>query len=408
MIRFTYQAYDSRGALVSGAIDSTSRESALQTLSMRGVHAARIEASSEAGRVPWWQKEIFAPAPLRDGERLAFTRELSALIAAELPVDEALEILSLQPGLPSRVKVVSEGVLRGVREGRSLGGALSASGAFPLFYTRLVSAGETSGSLKEALGDLARTLERNGELRTKVTSALAYPAVLCAVAAGALAVVTFVLIPAVMPLFADAGVAPPLLLSGLDALSRAAGSYGFEAGAVAVLCAVLVSLLWRQGSVRLWRDRIALRLPVAGRLIRTGESGKLARLLAMQLKNGVPLVDALAALEPVMGNAQVGAAVKETAGRVREGATLSRELAKSGVFEDILVRLAGIGERTGQLEAMLVRAAAINETALQRALERLTQMLGPLLTLVIGVLAGGIILSVMQAILSINDLAVGR
>lgn len=406
MTRYRYEAYDAGGAMTSGHLDGVSREAALSLLARRGEHAIALEEAGEERAEVWWQRQVFAPRGLNDGERLAFTRELAALLKADLPVDEALDVVLLQPGLSQRLKRAVTDVRDRVRQGQSLSRALASGPVpFPDFYWRLVAAGETGGALAEALEDLAHYLERAAEVRARIASALAYPLLLLAAAFGAVLVITLVLVPAVMPLFEDAGSAPPLVLSGLATISDFLRQNGFAVVAAILALALASFAALRDSRGRHMRDRALLALPLIGPTIATRETARLARILSAQIKNGVPLLDGLAASAPALGNGIYRDALRDIAARVAEGAAFSKELAAAGLFSDLAVRLAGVGERTGGLDTLLARAADIHEQALQRRIDRMTRLIGPLLTLATGLVAGGLILSVMQAILSINDLA---
>lgn len=406
MARFDYRAYDADGVLHAGSLDVVSREAALSALALRGQHALEVEEAKDKVEVRWWQREVFAAQGLREADRLAFTRELAALLKADLPVDEALGVVLLQPGLSARVKAVTGRIHEEVRGGQSLSRALAAEGSsFPEYYWRLVSAGETGGALGDVMGDLSGYLDRAAEVRGRISAALAYPMLLLAAAIAAVLVIMLVLIPAVMPLFADAGVAPPLVLEALAGIEKFARAHWLAILIAGGVATVALAVLGQDRGMRQLRDRFLLKLPVVKGMIATRETARLSRILATQMKNGVPLLDALGGIAGVMGNRVYRQAVGEVAAGIAEGAPLSRELARTGLFSELAIRLTGVGEKTGQLEIMLTRAADIHEAALQRSIDRLTRMLGPLLTLAVGLLAGGLILSVMQAILSINDLA---
>jgi general secretion pathway protein F len=171
------------------------------------------------------------------------------------------------------------------------------------------------------------------------------------------------------------------------------------------LAAVAASMqLKRHPKMRRGLDSLLLHIPLLGSSIKTGETGRFSRVLSTQLKNGVPLIEALRSTEGVMGNLVYRETVNGITRNVSEGSTLSHELKDSSLFTDLSVRLVAVGERTGQLEGMLERSAAVHEATLEREVDRLTALLGPVLTLGIGGFVGLLMLSVMQAILSINDL----
>jgi general secretion pathway protein F len=171
-------------------------------------------------------------------------------------------------------------------------------------------------------------------------------------------------------------------------------------GAAAALAALTRNEPWRA-----WRDRQLLRLPIVAGLIRSGETAVMTRTLGTLIRNGVPMLQALQITGDVLSNRAMAAAVRGCAVEVKEGATLMGALSRSGVLPELALRLTGVGEQTGQLDVMLERAGNIYEQALQQQLGRLSTLITPLLTIGIGVMVGGLILSVMGAIVGVNELA---
>ena len=406
---FRFRAYDQNGALKDGEIEARSRERALEALHQRGQYPIDLIAVDDgqvaAGK--WWEREItLGDGSLPASGLMLFTRELATLVKADLPIDECLQIVSLQPLIPRRIKAATLGVLDAVRQGQSLSAALAARGTeFPEYFWRLVQAGEASGSIGEVLDDLSAFLERSNEVRSQVSSALLYPAVLLVAAGGALVIILTVLLPTVVPLFKDAGAPLPGSIRVLvDAQDFVARNWVVS---LAVLAAILASipLAWRQPALRLSIDRALLKLPVVGGLIANRETSRFARTLSTLSHNGVPMLDAVRISGSVLQNTAYARAVA-TAGQVlQEGGQLSTPLVKSGLFSELAMRLIAVGERTGQLEPMLMRVATVYEDSLQRQLSRLMSLLTPVLTLLIGGMVGGLILSVMNAILKVNELA---
>ncbi len=406
MPRFSYKAYDQSGKLLTGALEMATRDAALQLLSARGQLAVEVVQSGEAGPQAWWQREVFLPKGLSDEERLTFTRELATLVKAELPLDEALGVVVLMPGLSSRARALTGRILDRVREGQSLSQGLAGEGeAFPEFYWRLVRAGEAGGSLGDVLGELSTLLERASEMRSRVASAMLYPLLLMVAAVAAVIVIMLVLLPAVMPLFAEAGADPPIVLRLMSSVQAAVTEHWQVTAAVLGALAFAALVLRHDAGFLTARDRLLLRLPLAGRITSLRETGRFCRTMSALLKNGVPLLDALRSTAGVLTNGVFSRATGALAGAVAEGATLSHQMQASKLFSELSVRLAAVGEKTGQLDGMLARAATIHEAMLERDIDRLTRLIGPVLTLVVGLFTGGLILSVMQAILSINDLA---
>jgi general secretion pathway protein F len=336
-----------------------------------------------------------------------FTRELAVLVKADLPLDETLRIVALQPSLSAAMRRITEGVLARVLEGQSLSQALAAEGeAFPEFYWRLVRGGEASGSLGEVLDDLAGFLERTAEMRAKMLSALLYPAILLVVAGLAVTMIMAVLLPAIVPILRDAGAELPFIVRVLDGIREAvAGNALLSVGLVAG-CAALIFILMATGTLRRLLSRLALRLPLIRGIVMRREVARFSRTLGTLIRSGVPVLEATRIAGGVLSNLSYRSAIETVTEQVRQGAPLTRPLSASGYFPEVALRLIAVGEKTGQLEAMLIRVADIFETALQRQLDRITALLTPFLTLAIGLIVGGLIVSVMSALLSINELAI--
>ena len=408
MPRYSYKAYGTKGALETGEIAAASRGGALDALSHRGqVPFELTESGAAALDGKWWQREIFAAGELPVAQLAIFTRELASLAKAELPVDDALRIVAAQPSMPLRLRKITSDLAERVREGQSLSEAMAAQdGAFPEYYWRLIRAGEAGGSLAGVFDDLAILLERSADVRAQAASSLVYPAVLIVAAIAAVGVITSVLLPAIMPIFEDAKAVPPAfirMLAGIhDALSQ---NWLLVLSVVAAAIAALVAAL-RNEEMRVALDRFWLRLPIAGRFIRERETARFARTLSALIRNGVPMLDSVRIAGGVLTNRTFVETVRQAGEEIREGGVLSRPLARSGLFPDLFLRLAVVGEETGHLDAMHLRAAEIYEASQARQLQRLTTLITPVLTLIIGGIVGTLIISVMGAILSVNELAV--
>ena len=406
MPRYRYRAYDQNGTLTSGMLETFSRDEALRIISRRGHFALDVAQSRDQGAKRWWQREVFRAGPLPLSGLALFTRELATLAKADLPLDETLRILSLQPLISRRMRKMAQSLLDSIRQGESLSGALAAKGSdFPEYYWRLVQASEASGSLVEVLDDLASFLERSSEVKNQIGSALIYPAILSAAAVASISVILTVLIPTVLPLFKDAKVEPPAALMFLaNAQEIIAARWPVALALVAAIASGIYVAL-KSEAMRLRADRVLLRLPIAGGIIANRETARFSRTLATLTRNGVPMLDAVAIAGSVLANRAFCAAVDAARDVIKEGGSLSAPLLASGLFSQLSVRLMVVGEQTGQLEVMLMRIAHIYEATLHRQLSRFLSLLTPILTLVIGGVVGGLILTVMNAILSVNELA---
>ena len=406
MARFSYSAYDAAGQLRLGEIDAQALPAVLERLRDQGLFPFETGEITEAGAVPWWRRELSFTKPISRNGLQQVTRELATLLSADLPLDEALRLVVLQSP-PGRMRTVLQAVLARVLDGDSLSAAMQAQGPdFPDYYVGILAAGEASGTLAAVFDDMAKYLDKSAEVRARIGSALIYPMVLMAAALAAVALVLMVLVPALMPVFADAGTEPPLALSLLLALHDTILDYW-----PAILCgfaalAGLGHLALSDPNIKIARDRLLLRIPLIGSMITGTELARFARVIATLQRNGVPLLNALAIGQTLTRNTSLRNALAGVAAKVKEGGGLSRPLAEAGLIPPLFVRLVTVGEETGQLDRMLLHIAGIYEIQIQRRIDTLMALLTPALTLAIGLGVGGLILSVMNAILSVNDMAI--
>lgn len=407
MPRFSYTAYDADGGRVEGLLDADSREAALAVLNRQGYLPLELtEGFATPAVQPWWQRDLFGRQGLSQRNLALVTRELATLVDADLPIDECLRIVALQPLMGARARQILGAVLEAILAGASFSEALAAQkGVFPEYYWRIVQAGEASGSLSRALGELAAFLERQGEFRAKIGSALLYPVILMVAAGLALVVILTVLVPTIAPLFKDAGAEPPFLISLLIATQHGVASHWpFVLAGLAGLIAGGFALA-RSPSAKLARDRALLRVPLLATLVQNEQTATFSRTLGTLLSSNVPVLKALAVSGNVLSNQVMANAVREAAHDMKEGAALTVPLSRSGAFPELAIRLYKVGEQTGDLPVMLTRVANIYEAAISRQLLRLTSVLTPVLTILFGALVGGLLVSVMGAIVSLNDLA---
>jgi general secretion pathway protein F len=406
-MRYGYRAYDQSGRLVEGEIVSDSREMALDALHRRGEFPLEVVDRFVARHTRWWDRDIVLFNKVSLGGLALFTRELATLIKADIALDETLRIVALQPSLSSSMRGITEGLLTRVLEGQSLSQAMAVEGgAFPEFYWRLARGGEASGLLGEVLDDLAAFLERSAAMRSKVLSALLYPMILLTVAVLAVVAIMTVLLPSIVPLLRDAGAPLPFIVRVLEGIRETvAGNWLLSLGVVGVFAGAVVALI-ATGLLGWVFSRIVLRLPLIRGLIIQREVARFSRTLATLMKSGVPMLEATRISGSVLVNLVFRSAIETVTEEVRQGAPLTRSLTATGYFPELALRLIAVGEKTGQLEVMLLRVADIFEATLQRQLDRVTALITPVLTLGMGLLVGGLIVSVMGALLSINELAI--
>ena len=404
---FQYRAVVPDGGTVRGQLEAPDRSVAAARIQARGqVLVALAPAAATGGLRHLLTRELGGGQQKLGSRQLAeFVGRLALLLDAEVALETALALLAGSEGVQA-ARQHAAALLRRLRDGAGLSDAMAASGpgTFPPVVVATVRAGEASGTLAPTLGRLAAHLARTESVRQSVRSALVYPAVLLATAAGSVLLVLLVVLPQLEPVFADAGAALPLLTRLAFAASRILRKDWWWG----LLALGVLGLLAQRGladpALRAKGDAVLLRLPVLGPTLRWAEAGRFARVLGTLVGGGVGLSNALALALPVLNNQVIADAMAKVGVAVREGGGLAGPLARSRALPGLAVQMVQIGEATGRLDAMLLRLADLLEADVQRTLDRALAMLVPGLTIMLGALVAGIIASVMLAVLSINDL----
>ncbi|MCX7603357.1 MAG: type II secretion system F family protein [Bryobacteraceae bacterium] len=359
------------------------------------------------GAAPQGRGEARLP-PLRFGRRrdvLFFTQELSTLLNAGVPLDRALSIVA-ELSERAEFREVVEDVLRGIKGGRSLADALATRPAwFPQIYVNMVRAGEASGSLGPIFERLAEYEKTRDELRGYIVSSLVYPALLTLVGAASIFILMYYVVPRFAAAFAASNIRIPAMTQALLDLSRWVQAYGLWA--LAAMAAALAALRVYIGSPagRYWGDGFRLKLPLLGEALRKAQTAHFARAMGTLIANGVPLVQSIQIARGILTNRRMADSLELVAQGVKRGEGLSAPLAATGMFPPLLPHLLTIGEETGRLDTMFLRAAEIYEADTRASIKRFTSLFEPLVILVMGVAVGALILSMLMAISGINELA---
>ncbi|MBA3520038.1 MAG: type II secretion system F family protein [Rhizobiales bacterium] len=398
---FSYRAYDADGRLVSGSVTARHEAEALQALNHRGLVPFQAKETGAAAA----RRATQSRRPLPAADVGFLLRDLTTLLEAALPVDQALRIAAAQAGSTKRKAVLSS-LHEHVVRGNTLSDAMAAQeGVFSSSQVAVARAGEVSGSLPRSMRSLCVTLDRDRELKGRITGAFVYPGILLAMALFALGLIFGVMVPAITPLFTGQDRPMPLILVVATGVIEFLRSYGFYlAVAFAAACASLAYLL-RTEEFRGRLDRAVLNLPVVGDFVRQAETARFARTFGILLGSGAPLLQAVAITAEVMGNRGFRAALLESLEALKRGARLTAALSSLDCLPEASRSLIAVGEETNRLPELLLSVADASEKDLDNRIERLMTVLTPVLTLVIGCLVGGIILAVMNAVLSTNDLA---
>ena len=407
MPAFKYTAVNPSGETIQGLLDAPSEAAVLEQLRRQGSLLLRAELADKAGGVlaKLLNAEFGGGRRLTTGEVTNITRELAVMLGAGQDLDRALRFLVDTAPNP-RMRAILTQLRDAVRDGSPFAAALAQHPqSFPRLYVGLVRAGEAGGMLTQTLARLAELLERQRALRSTVTSALIYPAILVVVGVGAIVMLLTVVLPQFIPMFQQAGAALPAATQFVIGLGDFVSSYGIVAALFIIASVLALREALKRPRARLIWDRTMLRVPVFGKLSRELLAARFARTLGTLLQNGVPLVSALGIVLEVIDNAAGEIAVRQATESAKGGAGLSRPLQQSGIFPTRMIYLLRLGEETAQLGPMALRAAEIHEEQSRLGIERLVALLVPVLIVTIGGAVAGIVSSLMLAMLSLNDLA---
>lgn len=417
---FAYRAANAAGKLVDGHIDASDQDAALRQLRSQGLLPIRLVDRAGRRPAPTGSARDAQPQPAKPSAGLQlfggrgrpdhqdihnFTGELAVMLRAGLPLDRALRVQIGMANKPAFRELV-EDILRTVKGGGSFSQALAPyRDLFGDFYINMARSGEVGGHLSEVLTRLAEHLERFKSLRESVISALIYPAILVLVAAISVVLMLGFVVPQFEALFADLGEALPTPTRMVVAAGHLVADWGLVLVAVVAAVAVALAQWLRSEAGRLWRDRLVLRLPVLGQVVRKYEITRFARSLGTLLGNGVPIVNAIRIATDTLGNSQIHAAMAGVTPSIKQGGRLADALEQTRFFSPLALNMVRLGEETGQLDAMLLELARVYDNEVQAGVKRALTMLEPMLILVLGAVIAGIILSILMGILAVNDLA---
>ena len=405
MPRYRYEAVDAAGETLRDELEAPTPEAVVEQLRDQGLLPLVVKEAKGG----WFRGGLGQPLfskrrSLSHKSIIHLTQQLSSLLNAGMPLDRALTIV-LGVADDEQSKALLERVQEKVRGGSSLADALEAQGVFSRFYLNMIRAGEAGGALEVVLKRLTEFLERSRALRESVTSALIYPIILLSVAALSVIILLTFVVPQFQRLFADAGRALPLATQIVIAVGDGFRHYWWVGVVVILLLVTMMHQQLSQPESRTRWDRWFLRLPLFGDLIAKVETARLSRTLGTLLGNGVSLLNALTIVRETLSNQVLAAALGEVAEHVKTGRGLSDPLVESGDFPKLAVQMIRVGEETGQLQEMLLQVADTYDGEVQTAVKRMLTLLEPALILGLGVIIAGIIMSILVAILSLNELA---
>ncbi|MGV2110972.1 type II secretion system F family protein [Agrobacterium salinitolerans] len=402
---YRYRAFTSSGNIVEGEISARTPEEAEEILWSRGLAPLSTKLVSFEDNTPWWRREIsLSRTPSREAVA-AFTRELAILSEAGLPIDTTLKLIESETA-SRQMKAIIRHSGAAVIGGTALSEALRQyPSAFGSDYLSILRAGERSGNITHALNDIANLLDRRIAIRNDVRSALAYPSVLIVMALASIAVIMAVLVPAVTPILSQNGKEPPAFIAAFTWAQRHGAVLLAMIAGVSGCIGLLVFFAWKNNDIRLGIDGAVLGAPLLGPLVLMHNTERFARTLGSLLTAGVPIFQALSSANDVLQNRRMRYSVDEAMEALKDGASLADALGRYTKMPAIALQMIALGEASGKLEYMLSKLAANMANLVQRRINYVMMLLTPAITIAVSGLIGGLVFATMNAVLSVNDLA---
>jgi general secretion pathway protein F len=406
MSEYAYLVLDRAGKERRGSLRAASPDEAREKLSARGLFVVKMESAGGETAPPLLSRQTLTRRRLGARQLTIFTRQLATL-AQVSPLEEALRTIARQTE-KDQVREILMSVHGSVLEGRRLSEAMAREAAsFPPLYRGMVAAGEGSGTLPVILERLAGLLERQAQVRSKVLSAVAYPAILAVVAAFVVFALMVFVVPRVVEQFEDVGQQLPFLTRAVIGTSHFLAAWWWALLAAIVVIAIVGARALRDEALRLRFDGFLLKVPLLGRLLRDLHAARMARTLSTMVASRLPLLEGLKLTTETVHNRALRRATAQIAESVRTGGSLSGALKRAGLFPPLLVYLAASGEASGRLDLMLERAADYLEREFDSFTTTALALLEPAIIVVMGAMVAVIVLSILLPILQLDTLAGG-
>jgi len=404
MPTYNYRASTMEGKTIEGVMDASDDGVVSLKLQEMGLLPVRIGSASRKTVLsreiewPWKRKKV------RHKDLLIFTQELHTLVHAGFPLDRSLAVLSQLAESPAMSEVIQD-VLKEVKGGKSFSEALAKyPSVFPKVYLNMVKAGEAGGVLDEILGRLTTYLLTSDELRSYVIGALIYPVLLSAVAVTSVTILTLFVIPRFASIFKDMGVPLPLPMAILKGVSSFLSGYWWLVLIMLFIAGYYFKRFRESDEGRLKWDRWLLRIPLVGAVQRKIEVARFSRSLGTLLHGGVPLLQGMTIVREILGNQSIAAAIEPIRNGIKKGEGIAQPMKQSGVFPPLAMHLIEVGEESGKLDTMLIQVADVYDVEVRNSIKNLIAFFEPALILLMGIVIGTIVVSMLMAIFSINDI----
>lgn len=418
MATFQYEAMDSTGLEVKDTIDAGSEQEAQTKIREKGYYVTKItEKNKGKGKKDDKKdktkevkgprkKKAFSFGKVKAKQLCTFTRQLSTLQDAGLPILRSLRILESQ-AKPGPLKNSLIGVIEDVESGNTLSEAMAKQPkAFDNLYVNMVKAGEAGGALEVILQRLAEFKEKSQSLKRKVQGAMIYPAAVLLVAGVIVGGIMYFIIPKFKEIFEGFDVELPEITVLLIDMSTWVVNYWYLIPTIPVSIILLIKIIRKNKTGAYILDRIALKIPLMGAIISKSTVARTARTLGTLISSGVPILEALAIARDTAGNEVFRKAFEHIQSSIREGETMAVPLKETRITDDLVVNMVDVGEETGALDNMLYKVADVYEEEVSVLIEGLVNLLEPIMTVVLGIIVGFIVIALFLPLVKLlNELS---
>jgi len=410
MPTFKYIARDADGKRVDGSLEAADRTNAMLMLQQKGQTPLSLTQANDASPKNVSLKKRFdfklstgRTARMKPRAMLLFSREMADLLASGMTLGRALHTLAKRDAEPAYTEIIQR--LRDeVVQGSSLSDALRIyPDTFPHLYISMVRAGEAGGAVAEALTGLCSHYERVQEAKSKVISAMIYPAIVLSV--GVLSVILLMtwLVPMFSTIFEDLGGTMPMATRMLIGLSDLLINYGWAMLLGIAGVVIFFTRFTKTDAGKRWRDGKLLKMPVISKIARASAFAHFARTLETLIRNGVPILKALGISEDTVGNVVIASEISDARNRVTDGSSIAGPLAAGGVFPPLLTDMLAVGEETGDLPGALSQIARRYDEELDFSIKVLTTVLEPILILGVATVIGFVVISILLAVFDLTS-----
>ncbi len=395
---FKWKGRNPRGKLVKGEIIASSKNEAIAKLRGRRITVISIKPSPKEIHLPFFKFRV------KEKELMIVTKQLASMLASGLPLDEALNIIAEQAGSKKMGEILYS-VKMGVERGSSLSQALSEfKEVFPPIYVNMVKAGEQTGNLDEVLKRLAEMMEKHLALKRKIRGALIYPTIVTIVAIGVIALILTFVIPTFAKMYSSSGMSLPLPTQIVINVSLFMKHYFLYMLVSLIVFIIILRLLYKHSyGARKIIDKLLLHLPIFGNLIKKGSIANFTTILSSLAASGIDILDALEISAKTSGNLIIEETLLDVRTMVKGGDNLSYAMASSGEFPDMVIQMVSVGEETGTLDDMMQKISRYYEDEVDDAVKNLTNMIEPVIIIVLGSIIGFLVISMYLPIFKIGE-----